>query len=324
MKRIAFFFLSVTLVLSAVAQDIIIFNNGDEVQAKVTEVSDETVKYKVWSNLDGPSWTKKTSDIFMIRYENGTKQTFSTTRQQPIQQQPIQQQTPYLPQQPSTVRVKTPSAFDFGVYVRAGYNWMTMKLTNGSSIEKYVMGRGSFSFGGYVDYAWGQEVTSSPFYNDAQKAKAGINPIGISLGACYTSRGGTNKSADIDFDLMYLGIRPALAMRFRGLDGRNDGVMHVGLELGILQNAIFTSTSRGADGLNFYDRFYTYSFGSFMDCMFHVTRHITIGGYLEFALPLLKDHNGVQISSENIAVGIMLGFGSAGKKLDRSATSPAA
>lgn len=321
MKRIAALFLSVTLALTAVAQDIIIFSNGDEVQAKVTEVSDETVKYKVWSNLDGPSWTKKTSEIFMIRYENGTKQTFSTTRQQPVQQpvqQSIQQQSAYLPQQPSTVKMKTPSAFDFGVYVRGGYNWMTMKLTEGSSIEKYVMGRGAFSFGGYVDYAWGQEVTSSPFYNDAQKAKAAINPIGISLGVCYATRGGANKSVDIDFDLTYLAIRPALAMRFRRLDGRNDGVMHVGLELGVLQNAIFTSTSRGADGLDYYDRFYTYSFGSFIDCMFHVSRHITIGGYLEFALPLLKDHNGVQISSENIAVGIMFGFGSAGKRLSRA------
>ena len=55
------------------AQDIIVLKNGDEIKSKVTEVEADQVKYKKWDNQDGPSYTANKSDIFMIKYQNGTK-----------------------------------------------------------------------------------------------------------------------------------------------------------------------------------------------------------------------------------------------------------
>ncbi|MFN8278534.1 MAG: hypothetical protein U0T84_13730 [Chitinophagales bacterium] len=64
--------------VSVKAQDIITYKNGDEVKAKVTEVSPTEIKYKVWDNQDGPLYRVSKADIFMIKYENGTKDVMSS------------------------------------------------------------------------------------------------------------------------------------------------------------------------------------------------------------------------------------------------------
>ncbi len=58
------------------AQDILVMRNGDELKVKIEEVLTESIKYKKFDNLGGPSYTVKKSSVFMIRYENGTKDVF--------------------------------------------------------------------------------------------------------------------------------------------------------------------------------------------------------------------------------------------------------
>jgi|GEM_PF-779885 hypothetical protein len=60
-------------VLSVSAQDVIVRRDGDELQCKILEVSKNEVRYKRWTNQEGPAFTEKKSDIFMIKYENGEK-----------------------------------------------------------------------------------------------------------------------------------------------------------------------------------------------------------------------------------------------------------
>lgn len=55
------------------AQDVIVFKNGDEVQAKVKEIAPAHIKYVRFDNPNGPEYTISRSDVFMIKYENGTK-----------------------------------------------------------------------------------------------------------------------------------------------------------------------------------------------------------------------------------------------------------
>ncbi|MBO7101599.1 MAG: hypothetical protein J6V98_06205 [Bacteroidales bacterium] len=65
--------------LTASAQDIITTKNGDDIQAKVLEVTSTELKYKKHSNLDGPTYTIKKSDVLIVRYENGEKEVFKDT-----------------------------------------------------------------------------------------------------------------------------------------------------------------------------------------------------------------------------------------------------
>ncbi len=60
------------------AQDMIIMTNGDEVQAKVTAVTSNEVTYHRYDNPSGPLYTTEKSKIFMVKYENGTKDLFGT------------------------------------------------------------------------------------------------------------------------------------------------------------------------------------------------------------------------------------------------------
>ena len=53
--------------------DIIVLNNGEEIEAKVLEVGLSEVKYKKCDNPDGPVFIESRSTIFMIKYQNGTK-----------------------------------------------------------------------------------------------------------------------------------------------------------------------------------------------------------------------------------------------------------
>ena len=61
---------------TAFAQDIITLKSGEDIQATVQEVGIGEVKYKNFDNPDGPSYTIKKSDVFMIRYANGSKDVF--------------------------------------------------------------------------------------------------------------------------------------------------------------------------------------------------------------------------------------------------------
>lgn len=68
--------LSVLLSVSTMAQDVILKQNGDEIQCKLIEVGTENIKYKKWTNLNGPIFVDERDDVFMIKYENGEKDVF--------------------------------------------------------------------------------------------------------------------------------------------------------------------------------------------------------------------------------------------------------
>ena len=76
-KFLALFLLcSVTLF----AQDIIVQNNGNTILSKVIEIGSTEVKYKKFSNLNGPTYTIAKAEILVINYENGEKESFSNAQ----------------------------------------------------------------------------------------------------------------------------------------------------------------------------------------------------------------------------------------------------
>jgi hypothetical protein len=56
--------------------DDLIFKDGSEVKGKVSEISSTEVKYKKCDMPDGPVYVVKKSELFMIRYANGTREVF--------------------------------------------------------------------------------------------------------------------------------------------------------------------------------------------------------------------------------------------------------
>ncbi|QDA60443.1 hypothetical protein [Hymenobacter jejuensis] len=77
MRHALLFLLTFLLTAPAWAQDVLTKQNGDELQVKVLEISPTEVKYKRTDNPDGPLISVRKSEVFMIRYANGTKEILS-------------------------------------------------------------------------------------------------------------------------------------------------------------------------------------------------------------------------------------------------------
>lgn len=78
MKQILTFLLLLCS-LTAMAQDIIVKKDGSAVQAIVTEILSTDVKYKKFSNPDGPTYTVAIADLLSITYKNGEVEKFNTS-----------------------------------------------------------------------------------------------------------------------------------------------------------------------------------------------------------------------------------------------------
>ena len=78
---------------AAVAQDLIVRTDSTRIEARVTEVSPETVRYKRFSNPDGPTYVLPVAGIDYIRYANGETDRF----RQPAAPAPAPAPTPDAP-----------------------------------------------------------------------------------------------------------------------------------------------------------------------------------------------------------------------------------
>jgi hypothetical protein len=78
MKYILLFILFTCSLNIIKAQDTLSMRYGENILVKVIEVGTTEVKYKKLDNLNGPTFSILKSDLLMIKYENGTKDDFSS------------------------------------------------------------------------------------------------------------------------------------------------------------------------------------------------------------------------------------------------------
>ena len=79
MKLVVVFIIST--VISALAQDVIIKRNDSKIDAKIIEVQRNEIRYKKFTNPDGPYYTISKKDVAEIRYQNGEVESFLEERE---------------------------------------------------------------------------------------------------------------------------------------------------------------------------------------------------------------------------------------------------
>ena len=62
------------------AQDVIIRTDGETIEAIVSLIGEDVIEYKMKSNPDGPTRQISKRNVFMIMFENGTREVFTTPR----------------------------------------------------------------------------------------------------------------------------------------------------------------------------------------------------------------------------------------------------
>lgn len=78
MKKTIFILLTtISIATNCLSQDTITSRVGEDIQAKVLEITTTEIKYKKFDNLDGPTFIVQKSEFSMIRYENGTQEIFT-------------------------------------------------------------------------------------------------------------------------------------------------------------------------------------------------------------------------------------------------------
>jgi len=144
MKKLAILFISCLILAPVFSQDYIYKKDGSEIKAKVLEITLEMIKYKKYEFQNGPTYNIKISDVFMIVYENGSREVFKQDDPEkenlqpdaPVQPVKIEEPAETADEEPEIQPVakvqkveKVKKDSDFGVPklavgVTAGINWV--------------------------------------------------------------------------------------------------------------------------------------------------------------------------------------------------------
>lgn len=144
----------------ASAQDIILKRDASEIEAKVLKVGSDEIEYKKWNNLDGPTYTIPNSEVFIIKYQNGTKDTV-TTLSSTVHYGTKSKYGKFKPHYQGEV------AFAYGVGVGEFSQYINLNRIMGETIHGYrfnpyfAAGVGlGFNYFYNMGYYYGEKVTS--------------------------------------------------------------------------------------------------------------------------------------------------------------------
>jgi hypothetical protein len=103
MKKLQLFLLFFSFGILSFGQDVIVKTNGEEIQAKVFEISTNEIKYKRFDNPEGPNYVIDKKQVFMIKYENGNKDVFNNLagEQSPVYRPVVTTPKPVVPAKPA-------------------------------------------------------------------------------------------------------------------------------------------------------------------------------------------------------------------------------
>lgn len=92
MKKVLVLTILSIAAMNVAAQDVVVKKDGSTILAKVLEVNQDNIRYKKFSNPDGPTYTIGLSDVMAVNYENGEKETFDVSATSVSESQSSQKQ----------------------------------------------------------------------------------------------------------------------------------------------------------------------------------------------------------------------------------------
>jgi len=143
-KFITLFLLMAGMAIVVNAQDVITLKNGNEIKAKVTEITASEIKYLRFDNLEGPTIVIAKSEVFAINYENGAREVInpivSTPPPAPAPVTPVQQESP-APQAPPLYYDDNGYEglinFGYGLGLDWVYDYVHFSIINGYRFSPY-------------------------------------------------------------------------------------------------------------------------------------------------------------------------------------------
>lgn len=167
------FFLILSLQLKS--QDIILLRNGEEIKAKITATSEDEVMYKLYDNQTGSTLVINKKEIFLIKKQDGSKETIKTPNKNPV----IPKQKPQQKQISTTKRAYFNFNAGYGLKMSSQniYNFYNYTGVSNSSTYEQVnisLGEGfnlGSAFGYMLNKNFGLELGVSYLLGGKSKAK---------------------------------------------------------------------------------------------------------------------------------------------------------
>lgn len=151
MKRFVLFICIIFASMEIYSQDIIVKKTGDEIKSKITEITLETIKYKRYDNQSGPLRNIEKTDVFMIIYEDGTREKIEVAKTKVYSSRNSSERSD---------NTKLKMEHKGGTALQAGF-------FSGEYSEMIgVDGIGSFMLGKHVSLGLGLGVLINPDYGD--------------------------------------------------------------------------------------------------------------------------------------------------------------
>ena len=288
--------------MTMLAQDIIYRNNGDDIEVVVVIVGTDYVHYKRFDNQNGPTYRMRTSEISMIRYEDGSRDVFDDVSPsvEGRQQAPVNQRNynrnnyGYSQRQMPASRYSYDSQDQyelptnkFRFAVDAGFSYRIAKIS--SELEGLAR-----------DFV--RKMRSGLVYNTDFH---GFFPNGLGIGAKFTGHYYARTEAGLKYQVNTYYFAPS--MMWRGFTPNSD-VFYYGLSAGYVQlnekqsyAGNFSSLKKGGIGTTFdvgYDiRLKGNTFVGFK--LTYTTGNIVLDG---------KDSSGKDIVESLAAIDLSVGF----------------
>jgi hypothetical protein len=147
------------------AQDVIVTKDARKINAKVTEVNIDDIKYKNFDNQDGPTYTMLKSAVSSILYQNGTVETFEAVK---VESESKEMNLDFLTAKPSQqTRVQSAQ--------QRRFSYSNMKSDEPLLYEKYKSGKKQKGWGNFFTVAGVGSAVASVFM------AAGNRRIGIGV-----------------------------------------------------------------------------------------------------------------------------------------------
>ena len=158
------------LTIFATAQDVILKKDNTTILSKVVELSDTEIKYKKWSNQDGPTYTIKCQEVKSITYQNGEVETIETETSETV----------------STNNYEKPRN-DYAAQARSTEQTTTRnQVTKPYSSNNYSRGRVQFSLNGGASFPLGKFGKTDKSYFSAPCMLYGGDELETGYGAAKT------------------------------------------------------------------------------------------------------------------------------------------
>ena len=134
----------------SVAQDVITKKSGEDIKAKVLEVTTTEIKFKKSEMPDSPIFSLLKSDVLIVRYENGTKDIFNEL---PIKESP--KVIVAEPKQKKTPKDNSIKGNRTSLGVKVGVNYSNLV----KSFYKPIV---AYHVGGFLEYKFSQIISIQP------------------------------------------------------------------------------------------------------------------------------------------------------------------